>query len=353
MTGFVGRPNDQLSASDDDIQERFLKLAETMLVRLNSRYLAGMSVDGNGTIIGWFNNQPLHTLPLSINLIHNAIVRAKLGNNYSIRVINSPLPFKLESRVDMLIAGNNIGFQLATNISFAMAFVSAFYAMFYIKVKEFSSPTCSIDIVHDYSYDDISRLQEKVSKAKLLQFVSGVNVSSFWITSFLFDFLTYIATAIIILLTIVAFQEEGWSTVHDLMPAFVALILFGFSMLPITYLMSRFFSIPSSGFVRMTIFYIFTGITVFFVIMAMSFPAFKLVDKANAIKWVFLIFPHYSLSSSLNNLNTISTMDRVCDIRCKQMPFCNRNLLCSIIKECCREYFSNKLNENIPVSWKI
>lgn len=146
MNDFVGRPNDQLIALDGDIQQHFLELAKTMLVRLNSRYLAGMSVDSNGTIIGWFNNQPLHTLPLSINLIHNAIVRSKLGNNHSIRVINSPLPFKLESRVDMLLAGNNIGFQLATNISFAMAFVSAFYAMFYIKVKassrSFNSGAC-------------------------------------------------------------------------------------------------------------------------------------------------------------------------------------------------------------------
>lgn len=181
--------------------------------------------------------------------------------------------------------------------------------------------------------------QERVSKAKLLQFVSGVNVSSYWITSFLFDFVTYVSTAFLVLATIFAFQEDGWSTMQEICPAFIALILFGFSMLPITYLMSRFFSIPSSGFVRMTIFYIFTGITVFFVIMAMSFPAFKLTDKANALKWFFLIFPHYSLSSSLNNLNTISTLDRVCDARCRQMPFCDRKMLCSLFKDCCRKFF--------------
>lgn len=69
--------------------------------------------------------------------------------------------------------------------------------------------------------------------------------------------------------------------------------------------------------------------------MAMSFPGFKLEDKANAMKWFFLIFPHYSLSSSLNNLNTINTMDRVCQQKCDQLLICDRELLCKMVKQCC------------------
>lgn len=72
--------------------------------------------------------------------------------------------------------------------------------------------------------------------------------------------------------------------------------------------------------------------------MAMSYKAFNLVEKANMLKWICLIFPHYSLSSSLNNLNMISTTERVCDQRCHQMPFgCDRDSLCRIVKECCRK----------------
>lgn len=80
------------------------------------------------------------------------------------------------------------------------------------------------------------------------------------------------------------------------------------------------------------------GITVFFVIMAMSFPAFKLTDTANVLKWIFLVFPHYSLSSILNNLNQMSTMDRVCEAKCNQLIICNRKILCKLVKECCGEY---------------
>lgn len=223
----------QLDEFDEDIEEHFLELAKTLLVRLNSQYLAGMSIGNDSDIIGWFNNQPFHTTALSINLIHNAMVKSTLGPDYSIEVVNSPLPFRVESTMSMLMAGNNMGFQLATNISFSMAFVSSFYLMFYIK--------------------------ERVSKAKLLQFVSGLNVSTFWITSFIFDFVTYILTALVLVITLIAFQEEGWSSINDLMPAFVSLVVFGFSMLPMTFVSSLLFSIPSTGFVRMTIFFIFTG----------------------------------------------------------------------------------------------
>lgn len=79
----------------------------------------------------------MHAAPLSINLVHNAMLRSYVGSNYSISVINKPLPFTFESRMLLLGDLNNIGFQLATNMSFAMAFVSALYIMFYIKVTTF------------------------------------------------------------------------------------------------------------------------------------------------------------------------------------------------------------------------
>lgn len=57
-----------------------------------------------------------------------------------------------------------------------------------------------------------------------------------------------------------AFQEDGWSSLADLSRVLSVLILFGFAMLPMTFIASMFFSVPSIGFVRMMIVYIFTGI---------------------------------------------------------------------------------------------
>lgn len=120
----------------EDMETHFLKLAEKLIVRMNAQYLAAATIGKyeNGTLIAWFNGQPLHTAPLSLNLLHNALLRSTIGEEYSLKVSNKPLPFTTKSRMQMLAGGNNIGFQLATNVGFAMAFVSAFYVMFYIKV---------------------------------------------------------------------------------------------------------------------------------------------------------------------------------------------------------------------------
>lgn len=74
--------------------------------------------------------------------------------------------------------------------------------------------------------------------------------------------------------------------------------------------------------------------------MAMSFPAFGLVETAKILKNIFLSFPHYALSQCLNDLNKQSTMERVCKKHCDLIPFCTPEILCERVKQCCR-----KLNE--------
>lgn len=133
----------------------------------------------------------------------------------------------------MVQLGTNMGFQLASNVGFAMAFVSAFYILFYVKERE--------------------------SRAKLLQFVSGANVSTFWATAILWDFITFIVTIFLTIATLAIFQENGWSTFEELGRGFLMLLLFVYAVLPVTYIASMCFKSPSSAFTRMTMIYIFSG----------------------------------------------------------------------------------------------
>lgn len=105
-----------------------------MLVRVNSRYLSGATIRNSGQIIAHFNNQPMHSAPLSLSLVHNAVIRAHLGIDHSITVFNQPLPYSAHSRMKLLQLGGTMGFQLAVNVGFAMAFVASFYVLSYIKV---------------------------------------------------------------------------------------------------------------------------------------------------------------------------------------------------------------------------
>jgi ATP-binding cassette subfamily A (ABC1) protein 3 len=117
-----------------DMIDHYLNKSKEYLARVNNRYLYGASI-GQSNITMWFNNQPYHTSAISLGLIHNAILRTVSGRDCSITVANKPLPFRAESRMMMLQAGNNLGFQLSFNVGFAMAFVTSFFVIAYIKER--------------------------------------------------------------------------------------------------------------------------------------------------------------------------------------------------------------------------
>jgi hypothetical protein len=58
--------------------------------------------------------------------------------------------------------------------------------------------------------------QERSSKAKLLQFVSGVNAAVYWTTAMIWDYSTFVVTCVLTVLTLFIFQEDEWSTFDEL-----------------------------------------------------------------------------------------------------------------------------------------
>lgn len=88
--------------------------------RVNFQYIVGLKATENDkTLKGFFNNQPLHTPPLALNLITNAILRQVTDNDkYTISVENHPLPFTSTDRVENLAQTENEGFTIGFNIAF-------------------------------------------------------------------------------------------------------------------------------------------------------------------------------------------------------------------------------------------
>lgn len=178
-------------------------------------------------------------------------------------------------------------------------------------------------------------IKERTSRAKLLQFVSGVNVFTFWSVSFIWDYITFFITALIYLTTLTAFQEDGWSTGEELGRVLFILCVFGLAFLPITYLFSFWFEIPSTGFVKMMMINIFTGTIFFTAVFLLKFEVFNLADIARGLEWFFMIFPLFSLSQSLSNINILSTTRSVCSQQCAVIPFCTEEIMCLQFSECC------------------
>uniref|UniRef100_T1GUH1 ABC-2 type transporter transmembrane domain-containing protein n=1 Tax=Megaselia scalaris TaxID=36166 RepID=T1GUH1_MEGSC len=292
---------------NEGFEDYILNLYKSILVRVNTKYVAAATFYAQN-ITAWLNNQPFHAAPLTVNLIHNAMARAYLGHEYRISVTNSPLPYRPDSKFFQLLIGNSLGSQLSSNTCFCMCFVSAMYILFLIK--------------------------ERVSRSKLLQFVGGVKVWTFWLTQIIWDYFTYLVTALVFVGTIACFQEENFSTFSELGKYYFLLMIFGISVLPFTYLMANLFTEPAIGFGRISILNLFAGNALFIVIMVMKMPFLDTAPVANALQWVFNIFPHYALASSMSKLSNNIATRKVCDEVCSLIP---------ILKDCTAEVLCEKM----------
>ncbi|XP_040176029.1 ATP-binding cassette sub-family A member 3-like [Anopheles arabiensis] len=304
---FTGRG--ELVTIDEDMTEYIVRKSIEDIAAVNTRYFVGATIRSGAPYVGWFNNKAFHTAPLALNLVYSAILQAQC-TECQLHVINKPLPYRLDTQLKKLNTGLNAGFQLAFNTGFAMAFVAALYIMFYIK--------------------------ERTSRAKLLQFVSGTNVTMFWLLAFMWDFTLFVLNSLVYIATVAIFQEEGWSTFEELGRAFLLLLFFGYATLPVTYLFSFLFSVSATGFVRMMFVNVLSGAIFFTAVNVLKFDGIDLVEVAEGLEWVFMFFPNFVLSHGLNNLNaassTASSCKKFCDLLGAQ---CVVDDLCSVDARCC------------------
>lgn len=124
----------------DDMETYLLQTARNSFKEFYFQYLVAASVLNGGTVLGWFNQQFLHTAPLALNLLHNAAVQSFFGSEYEIQVQNAPLkiPEKMDNNTGQAVTAvqnyvTNMVFP--TLITFALTLISASYIGFYIKVN--------------------------------------------------------------------------------------------------------------------------------------------------------------------------------------------------------------------------
>lgn len=236
-----------------------------------------------------------------------------MGSDYSINLSNKPLPFVLSTTVCLpliknnkdkitsdffrqftqLQAGNNLGFNLALNTGFSFALVTATFVMFYIK--------------------------ERMTRAKLLQIVSGANKVIFWAVSFIFDYGLFFLIMLVYVLATAAYQKEGFSTFDELLRNTILLLAFGLAALPFTYVLSFAFRLPTTGVVTLTIGYIITGTLLYVVYFTLHSDFLDLKWISVPLGWAFLVFPHYSLTRGYSNLNIMQTTIAACDRNCRDL----------------------------------
>ncbi|MGH0164555.1 UNVERIFIED_CONTAM: hypothetical protein FKN15_078078 [Acipenser sinensis] len=242
-----------------------------------TRFITGLETQSIVKV--WFNNKGWHAMASFINIINNGVLRASLPPGtaprlYGITALNHPLNLTREQLSEVALMNTSVDVLVSICVIFAMSFVPASFVLFLI--------------------------EERVSKAKHLQFVSGVKPILYWLANFSWDMCNYTVPATLVVIIFICFQQKSYVSPTNL-PALVLLLFFyGWSITPLMYPASFLFSIPSTAYVVLTSLNLFIGINGSVATFVLElFTDKNLNDVNNILKKVFLIFPHFCLGRGL------------------------------------------------------
>ncbi|TMS09014.1 Retinal-specific ATP-binding cassette transporter [Larimichthys crocea] len=144
-------------------------------------------------------------------------------------------------------------------------------------------------------------IQERVTQAKHLQFVSGVSPLVYWMANFLWDMVNYSISAALVVEIFIFFDKKCYTSPTNLQPLIALLMLYGWSVTPMMYPMSFIFSVPSTAYVSLSCINLFIGINssaiTFILDLFESTTTFYRFNQL--LKTVLLLFPHYCLGRGL------------------------------------------------------
>ncbi|XP_051232460.1 phospholipid-transporting ATPase ABCA1 isoform X2 [Dicentrarchus labrax] len=240
-------------------------------------FLGGLNSQDNVKV--WYNNKGWHAMVSFVNVMNNGLLRASLPPGperriHGITAYNHPLNLTKEQLSEMAMMTTSVDVLVSICVIFAMSFVPASFVLFLI--------------------------EERVSKAKHLQFVSGVKPILYWLANFTWDMLNYTVPATMVVLIFICFQQQSYVSETNLPALILLLLLYGWSITPLMYPASFVFSVPSTAYVVLTSINLFIGINGSIATFVLELFVDEHLNEVNRIlKKVFLIFPHFCLGRGL------------------------------------------------------
>uniref|UniRef100_A0AAQ5ZS96 P-type phospholipid transporter n=1 Tax=Amphiprion ocellaris TaxID=80972 RepID=A0AAQ5ZS96_AMPOC len=240
-------------------------------------FVGGLNSQNNVKV--WYNNKGWHAMVSFVNVMNNGLLRASLPpgperKKYGITAYNHPLNLTKEQLTEMAMMTTSVDVLVSICVIFAMSFVPASFVLFLI--------------------------EERVSKAKHLQFVSGVKPILYWMANFVWDMLNYTVPATMVVLIFISFQQQSYVSETNLPALVLLLLLYGWSITPLMYPASFVFTVPSTAYVVLTSINLFIGINGSIATFVLELFVDEHLNEVNRIlKKVFLIFPHFCLGRGL------------------------------------------------------
>uniref|UniRef100_A0A7N4V510 ABC transporter domain-containing protein n=1 Tax=Sarcophilus harrisii TaxID=9305 RepID=A0A7N4V510_SARHA len=238
---------------------------------------------GNHTLItAFFNNQAFHTPSIVVSVIDNILFKLLSGPQASITVFNHPQPrSELQIKNDQYFGGS-LAFDIAIHLLYGMGSLASTFS--------------------------IVAVSERVIKAKHIQFVSGVYAFNFWLSSLLWDLIIFFIPCLLLLGLFKIFDVQAFVEDNHSADILLILMLYGWSVIPLMYLMSFFFMASVTAFIRLVMFNFFSGIVTLIVLHILNIKELQLEKLAKFLERLFFLLPSHNLGMTIktfiNNFDT-------------------------------------------------
>ncbi|XP_012941784.1 ATP-binding cassette sub-family A member 3 [Aplysia californica] len=286
----------------------------------NKKVIVGMELispnlqaDSNVSAIAFYNGQPYHAQPIAVNYLMNTFLQYFLNDSsYSLQTEINPMPKDENDAAEFsLLLNLSAGFSVGFFISFGMAFLTTMFIFFLIKERQVGS--------------------------KHMQIVSGVGPITYWLPTFLWDFINYIIPSLLLLVVFAAYQKTAYLDDGRWALVILTLAVYGWAVLPFMYAIQFAFKSPPTGVVLVIMLNIITGLVTTLVVFVLQIPGLNTEDIAESLNWVFMaLFPNYNMGQCFINIYTNYLNIDFCE---PKMAFCPFKELAS---PCCPQWCLSK-----------
>lgn len=215
-------------------------------------------------VVATFNNEPVHSIPIALTAVFNALIRTVDMNGPELLFVNRPLPFFNVQTNRILSTLETIGITVV---------LSLWIALF------------------GYVY-----MIERVSGAVQMQFISGLHPVFYWVWSFLFDCVVMLSATLLMFLA--RYVVGSLLEIDNRLVVFT--LYFAFASLPLMYLLS---SIAKNTGTLLTYLLIVGagGVVLSFVQQIMVIKGYWKPYMEN----YFMIVPHFNMHNGMTKLRMV------------------------------------------------
>ncbi|XP_064015154.1 glucosylceramide transporter ABCA12 [Pogoniulus pusillus] len=233
----------------------------------------------------WYNPEGYHSLPAYLNSLNNFILRANLPKNETSRygIFLSAHPYPGGQSQEQVMLNSLLDIIVSMSVLVGYSITTASFVLYVVK--------------------------EHQTKAKQLQHISGIGMTSYWVTNFIYDLVLFMVPIGLSVGVISSFQIPAFCNDSNLLAVFLLLLLFGYATFSWMYLLAGVFKETGMAFIVYVCVNLFFGIntiithSVVFLLSQEKATDQGLRDLAENLRHAFLLFPQFCFGYGLIELS--------------------------------------------------